>query len=230
MSRMTGGWDGGGRRAAMGIAGAALAALLSAGCAGVQRNPNVVGTYSDKLSPYNYREDGALVRMIVGVDAARYIRAEPYVPLFVQVANKSKGTFTVTRESFMLEDSLGRQYGVAPAVDVATRYGRIDVDRRLFQANRSITGTYTNLLTPISSDFFPSSARRALLVDQVSMPPRSYMEDVLYFPIPETGLNGVTLRLVFRDQSLQEPAMVVFEVPKTLGILEKDDAEKSATP
>jgi hypothetical protein len=199
------------RRAAT-IAAPAAAILLAAACAGVQRNPNVVGTYSDKLSPYNYREDGTLVRMIVGVDAARFIRDEPYAPLFVQVANKSKSTLTVTRESLMLE-----------AVDVASRYGRLDVDRRLFQQNRSITTTYTNLFTPVSSDFFPSSARRALLVDQVSLPPRSFMEDVLYFPIPETGLNGVALRLVFRDRTLPDPVMVVFEVPKTLGILEKDD-------
>jgi len=230
MSRKRDSSSGGRLGAVAGIAVAVLAALLSARCAGVQRNPNVVGTYSDKLSPYNYREDGALVRMIVGVDAARYIRSEPYVPLFVQVANKSKSTFTVTRESFMLEDPLGRQYGMAPAVDVATRYGRIDVDRRLFQQNRAITGSYTNLLTAVDSDFFPSSARHALLVDQVSLPPHSYMEDVVYFPIPESGLNGVTLRLVFRDQTLSDPVMVVFEVPKTLGILEKDDAGKDATP
>lgn len=215
-------------RAATGLAAAAIAALLAAGCAGVQRNPNVVGTYSDKLSPYNYREEGSLVSMVVGVDAARYIRSEPYVPLFVQVANKSKATFTITPESFMLEDPLGRQYGVAPAPDVASRYGRLDVDRRLFQQNRSITTTYTSLFTPVGSDFFPSSARRALLVDQVSLPPRSFMEDVLYFPIPETGLNGVTLRLVFRDRTLSDPVMVVFEVPKTLGILEKDEPQDAA--
>src|SRR5262245_17167030 len=118
-----------------------LFGLAVSGCAGVQPNPNVIGTYSDKLSPYNYREEGTLARMIVGVDAPRYIRSEPYVPLFVQVANKSKATFTVTRESFLLEDSLGRQYGLAPAADVASRYGRIDVDRRLFAQNRSITET-----------------------------------------------------------------------------------------
>ena len=206
----------------------AMTALLLAGCAGVQRNPNVVGTYSDKLSPYNYREEGSLVRMIVGVDAARYIRSEAYVPLFVQVANKSKATFAVTPESFMLEDPLGRQYGVVPAADVAARYGRLDVDRRLFQQNKAITNTYTELFTLIGSDFFPSSARHALRIDQVSLPPHSYMEDVLYFPIPETGLNGVTLRLVFRDRALQEPVMVVFEVPKTLGILEKDEQQGAA--
>jgi anthranilate synthase component 1 len=50
------------------------------------------------------------------------------------------------------------------------------------------------------------------------------MEDVLYFPIPETGLNGVPLRLLFRVRGLEEPIQVVFEVPRTLTILEKDDA------
>lgn len=210
------------------VAAAALVAALFAACAGVQRNPNVVGTFSDKLSPYNYREEGTLVRMVVGVDAARYIRSEPYFPLFVQVVNKSKTTFAVGRESFLLEDSLGRQYGVAPASEVATRYPRLDVDRRLFRENRAITSNGVALFTPIGSDFYPSSSRRALIIDQVQLPPKSLMEDVLYFPIPESGLNGVPLRLLFRAQGLSEPIMVVFEVPKTLGILEKDEKDAAA--
>jgi hypothetical protein len=52
------------------------------------------------------------------------------------------------------------------------------------------------------------------------------MEDILYFPIPDTGLNGVPLRLLFQVKGLTEPIQVVFEVPKTLGILEKDEKEK----
>ena len=208
------------------VVAAALVAGGLAACAGVQRNPNVVGTYSDKLSPYNYREDGALVRMVVGVDAARYIRSEPYFPLFVQVVNKSKAAFIVSRESFLLEDPLGRQYGVAPASEVASRYPRLDVDRRLFRENRAITSNGVSIYTPIGSDFFPSSSRRALIVDQIQLPPKSLMEDVLYFPIPESGLNGVPLRLLFRTQGLSEPIMVVFEVPKTLGILEKDEKDR----
>ena len=55
-------------------------------CGTLPRNPNVIGTYSDKLSPYNYKEDGSLVLMVVGVDGARFIRKEPYFPLFVEVA------------------------------------------------------------------------------------------------------------------------------------------------
>ena len=54
----------------------------------------------------------------------------------------------------------------------------------------------------------------------------AYMEDVLYFPIPETGLNGVPLRLMFRDRELSDPIQVVFEVPLTLGIFEKRKAAR----
>jgi hypothetical protein len=204
----------------------ALAATGLVSCVGLQRNPNVAGTYSDKLSPYNYREDGSLASMVVGVDAARFVREEPFVPIFVQVINKSKTTFEVTRESFLLEDRLGKQYGVAPAGEVADSYPRLDVDRRLFTQNRSITLTYVSLYTYITSEFFPSSSRRTLLVDRISLPPRSYMEDVLYFPIPDSGLNGVPLRLLFQVPGLADPIQVVFEVPLTLGILEKDEKEK----
>ena len=31
---------------------------LVVGCSSVERNPLVPGTYSDKLSPYNYKEEG----------------------------------------------------------------------------------------------------------------------------------------------------------------------------
>jgi hypothetical protein len=205
---------------------ALAAALVGHGCVGLQRNPNVAGAYSERLSPYNYREEGSLALMVVGVDAARFIRREPYVPLFVQVANKSKITFEISPESFLLEDPVGRRYATAPPGDVASHYPRLDVDWRLFQQNRSITQTYTGLYTYVRSSFFPSIARRALLVDHVSLPPRAFMEDVLYFPIPETGLNGVPLRLLFQVKGLDDPIQVVFEVPKTLGILEKDEQEQ----
>lgn len=208
-------------------AGAVLPAVLWGGlllaCASLERNPNVVGTFSDKLSPYNYKEDGSLVLMVVGVEAARFIRKEPYFPLFVQVANKSRSTLEITREAFTLEDSLARQYALVPARDLAEGYHRADLDRHLFRQNRSITVSGVNLYTYVRSDFFPSTTRRSLLHDNVSLPPLTYMEDVLYFPIPETGLNGVPLRLLFKVKPLEEPIEVVFEVPRTLGILEKED-------
>lgn len=204
------------------MAAAALAAALG-GCVSLERNPNVISPYSDKLSPYNYKEEGSVALLVAGVEAARFIREESYFPLFVQVANKSKGTFEITREAFTLEDALGRQYSITPAREVAERYPRQDLDRRLFQQNRQFTATGIGLFTYVPSDFYPSLARRSLLIEHVALPSHAYMEDVLYFPIPESGLNGVPLRLLFKVKGIEEAIQVVFEVPRTLGIFEKDE-------
>src|SRR5438093_325707 len=205
---------------------AALLALLLGGCASVDRNPGVVSPYSDKLSPYNYKEEGTVARFVVGVEAARFIRQEHYVPLFVQVVNKSRLTFEITRESFTLEDSLGNQYSMVPPRELAENYPRVDLDKRLFRQNRQFTTNGLDLFTYVQSQFYPSSASPSILVDHVSLPPRTFMEDVLYFPIPQTGLNGVPLRLLFKVKGLEEPIQVVFEVPRTLGIFEKDKEEE----
>lgn len=204
------------------MAAAALAAALG-GCVSLERNPNVISPYSDKLSPYNYKEEGSVALLVAGVEAARFIRKESYFPLFVQVANRSKGTFEITREAFTLEDALGRQYSITPAREVAEHYRRQDLDRRLFQQNRQFTANGIGLFTYVPSNFYPSSARRSLLIEQVSLPSQAYMEDVLYFPIPESGLNGVPLRLLFKVKGIEEAIQVVFEVPRTLGIFEKDE-------
>jgi len=209
------------RMAAPVCLGAALA-----GCSSLERNPAVVSPYSDKLSPFNYKEEGRLAMMVVGVEAARFIRKEAYFPLFVQVVNKTKGTFEITREAFTLEDPLGRQYAIAPAREVAENYPRLDLDRRLFIQNRQFTLNGVGLYTYVQSTMYPSSSGRALLIDQVSLPPQSYMEDVIYFPIPESGLNGVPLRLLFKVKGVEEPIEVVFEVPRTLGIFEKDEEKR----
>jgi len=214
------------------LTAAHLVVALTA-CTSLPRNPAVVGSFSDKLSPYNYKEEGSIARMVVGVEAARFIRTEPYVPLFVQVVNRSNQTFHITRESFTLEDSLGRQYALAPLREVAGNYQRLDLDRRLFRQNMQFTAAGVSVFTSISSNFFPSSSRTSLVVDHVTLPPASYTEDVLYFPIPESGLNGVPLRLLFKVQGIEEPIQVVFQVPKTLGIMEKDkdrDATQGAPP
>jgi len=215
-----------------GVAALALVAALQPSCATLERNPNVVSTYSDKLSTFNYKEEGSLVRLVAGVDAARLIRKEPYFPLFVQVVNKSKTTFTVTSESFFLEDSLGNQYAMAPPRDVLDKYHRMDLDRRIFRQNRSITLSGVSVFTAIRSDFFPSTSRSAVRIDQVELPPTTYLDDVLYFPIPATGLNGVPLRLYFKVKEMAEPVQVVFEVPRILGALEKeeDGGEGQPTP
>ena len=113
-----------------------------------------------------------------------------------------------------------------PARELSENYPRLELDRRLFHQNRQFTLIGVDLYTYVESAFYPVSGPRSLLIDKVSLPPRAYMEDVLYFPVPQSGLNGVPLRLLFKVSGLDDPIQVVFEVPRTLGIFEKDKGKE----
>src|SRR5437867_7314518 len=82
-----------------------LAAVLLTACASTP-NPNVVSPLSAKLSTFNFKDEGSLVLLVVGVEAAQYNVKERYFPLFITLANKGADTLHVTRESFTFEDSL----------------------------------------------------------------------------------------------------------------------------
>ncbi|HMC83079.1 MAG TPA: hypothetical protein VKL61_07585, partial [Candidatus Polarisedimenticolia bacterium] len=92
---------------------ALVLALMAAACATVP-NPNVVSPLSGKLSTFNYKDEGKLILLAVGVEAARYNVNEKYFPLFITLANKGAGTLHITRESFTFEDSLNRRYSPLP--------------------------------------------------------------------------------------------------------------------
>jgi len=68
-----------------------------------------VSPYSDKLSPYNYKEEGKLALLVVGVDAARFIRKESYSCPAVRAGREQDAGNVprITRESFTLEDRSG---------------------------------------------------------------------------------------------------------------------------
>src|SRR2546425_9316240 len=87
----------------VGRAAVALSVTLAA-CASLERNPNVVSPYSDKLSPYNYKEEGMLALMVAGGGAGPFLPQGTHFPLFVQVAKKTKWAFEITRAAFTLED------------------------------------------------------------------------------------------------------------------------------
>jgi len=187
-----------------------LAALLSAACA-TTPNPNVVSPLSAKLSTFNFKDEGNLVLLIVGVEAAQYNVKEKYFPLFVTLANKQADTLHVVRESFAFEDRLGRRYSPLPVEIIQAEYHRGEFDRKLFAQNYSFTGTSVDRYTPIPSNFYPS-VTRGIVNDNIQLPRFGYMSDILYFPIPEEGVQGGPLRLYFKTPELQEAVVVAFEI------------------
>ena len=186
--------------------------LLHAGCASTP-NPNVVSPYSSKLSPFNYKDEGSLILLAVGTEAAQYNVRESYFPLFITLANKGAATLHVTPESFAFEDSLGKRYSPAPLTVVQSEYHRGEFDRRLFRQNYSFTATSVDRYTPIASNFYPSITR-GVVNDNLQLPRFGYINDLLYFPVPEQGVIGGPFRLYFKTPELAEAVVVTFEIGK----------------
>jgi hypothetical protein len=186
--------------------------LLHAGCASTP-NPNVVSPYSTKLSPFNYKDEGSLVFLAVGTEAAQYNVRESYFPLFITLANKGAATLHVTPESFAFEDSLGKRYSPSPLTVIQSEYHRGEFDRKLFRQNYSFTATSVDRYTPIASNFYPSITR-GIVNDNLQLPRFGYINDLLYFPVPEQGVVGGPFRLYFKTPELAEAVVVTFEIGK----------------
>ncbi|HEV8375825.1 MAG TPA: hypothetical protein VGR38_06265 [Candidatus Polarisedimenticolia bacterium] len=190
-----------------------LPCLVLAGCASTP-NPNVVSPLSSKLSTFNYKDEGTLVLLIVGVEAAQYNVREKYFPLFVTVANKGADTLHVTRESFAFEDSLGKRYSPLPLTVIQDEYHRGEFDRKLFMQNFSFVASSVDRYTAISSNFYPSITR-GIVHDNLQLPRFGYMTDLLYFPLPEQGMMGGPFRIYFKTPELPDAVVVAFEVGRS---------------
>ncbi len=189
-----------------------LVMIFAVGCASVP-NPNVVPPFSKKLSTFNYKDEGSLVLIIVGTEAAQYNVRERYFPLFVTVANKQPAVLHVTRENFTFEDSLGRRYSPLPQEIIQSEYHRGGFDRRLFRENYSFIATSVDRYTPIPCNFYPS-IMRGIVHDDIQLPRFGYLSDVLYFPVPGQGIQGGPFRLYFKTPELAEGVVVTFYVGK----------------
>jgi len=197
------------------LAGAILVGGLALGGCASTPNPNVVSPYSTKLSTFNYKDEGTLVLFIVGVEAAQYNVRENYFPLFVTLANKGAPTLHITPESFAFEDSLGRKYSPVPLTVIQAEYHRGEFDRKMFQQNYSFTGTSVDRYTPIASNFYPSITR-GVVNDNLQLPRFAYMNDILYFPVPDQGVVGGPFRLYFKTPELEDAVLVSFEIGRAM--------------
>jgi hypothetical protein len=190
-----------------------LGGFCLSGCASTP-NPNVVSPFSTKLSTFNYKDEGTLILLIVGVEAAQYNVREKYFPLFITLANKGATTLHVTPESFAFEDSLGHRYSPLPLTVIQEEYHRGEFDRNLFRQNYSFTGSSMDRYTPIPSNFYPSITH-GVVNDNIQLPRFAYMNDLLYFPVPEQGVVGGPFHLYFKTPELEEAVVVTFEIGRT---------------
>jgi hypothetical protein len=195
----------------------AAAILLTAACA--TRQPMTGQSAPDvdrKLSTFAYIEEGKIATFIVDTRPTRYRDGEKYVPVEIAIANRGVKQLTLTRESFTLADEKGNRYPCASPKELLDNYDFLDLDRNLSELSEIVFNRF-GAMTGYPSKFSPTRrpstvGELATVTDVVQLPKFGYMLDMLYFPMPTTGLRGHKFELAMTAPELTDPIFVKFEV------------------
>ena len=191
--------------------------LLAASCATRQPMTGQVAADVDrKLSTFAYIEEGKLATFIVDTRATRYRGKDAYIPLEIAIANRGVKQLTLTRESFTLADDKGNRYPCASPKELLDNYDFLDLDRDLEELNEIVFNRF-GAMTRYPSNFSPThfavrEGQSRTVIDRVQLPKFGYLLDMVYFPIPATGLKDHTFELSMTAPELTDAIFVKFEV------------------
>jgi hypothetical protein len=191
--------------------------LLSAACATRQPMTGQAAPDVDrKLSTFAYIEEGKIATFIVDTRPTRYREGERYIPVEVAIANRGVPKLSLTRESFTLADENGNRYPCASPKELLANYDFLDLDRNLAELNEIVFNRF-GAMTEYPSKFSPTrrptrTGESTVISDTVQLPRFGYMLDMLYFPMPTTGLKGHKFELAMTAPELTDPIFVKFEV------------------
>jgi len=191
--------------------------LLGASCATRQPMTGQVAPNVDrKLSTFAYIEEGKLATFIVDSRATRYREKDNYIPVEIAIMNMGVKQLTLTRESFTLVDDKGNRYPCASPKELLDNYDFLDLDRDLEELE-GIVYNRVGALTRYPCNFSPThfavrQGQSRVVIDRIQLPKFGYVLDMIYFPMPVTGLKGHTFELAMTAPELTDAIFVKFEV------------------
>jgi hypothetical protein len=116
---------------------------------------------------------------------------DAYVPVPIAIALMRNGaSLAFTLESFTLTDAKGNRVPAAGFAEVKDGYPKLGFDRSLIRTHPLALGTTITEKPRIPSNFYPPTDARTR-ISRVELAPFSWFTDVVYFPRPKAGLDGV---------------------------------------
>jgi hypothetical protein len=204
------------RRRAFAGAGAVLVlAVLATGCSvkePIQTTPSGTAGLAQKLTPFLYFEDGAV--LFVGVDtrAAQYVKQGTMFPLGIALANQSKTSLSFSRESFTLESPDGRKFPLVTVEEFNRDYNRSRSDVQMADsAIEALNARFGNYIYA-PREFYPMRGAGTTSQDSFEMGRLFWTYFYVYFPIPENGFQGQELTLLVDAGGHDETFVVRFKV------------------
>jgi hypothetical protein len=191
-----------------------LALPLAAGCAARPAVPQAsrAAAPSQTLNPFVYFEDGGMAFVAVDGRAAQYIKDERIFPLGFSIANRSKGTLTLTRESFVLEDESGAKTPPVSYAEFASGYGRARTDAGLADSFREMMRLRFESYALASWPLYPSTSSSATARERLELGRSQYTISYLYFPVPAGGIHGKSFTVLVKANEAADSLVVRFRI------------------
>jgi hypothetical protein len=111
---------------------------------------------------------------------------EPYLPMVIGIVNHSAESAIVDRDAIRLVGPDGLRYPMPTLKELRTGYGPIALDARAVSGAGIPYEVWRSEGRLVESNFFPNltSSRRAIVIDEVTLPPGFAMIDLVYFAKP----------------------------------------------
>ena len=187
--------------------------VLAAGCASV--GPAGTGGEASRAAAFTYKWEDTNLAIVLDVELAKRRLEEPYFPLGIKIANKRLNRIIVDRETLFLVDEAGKIYPMPSVEELSLQYNKLVPDNK-FKSQTGVLGdemmTGFSMYRKAVGRLFPQTQGGGRTVDAVYVQTNGYMEDLIYFPMPEGGIRGKVLKLRLDVYELGKPLDVAFRV------------------
>jgi hypothetical protein len=185
------------------------AAVLAAAIAGEPAT-------SERYAYSTYREISGRITLLVDGYLAAFHDGGRYVSVEVVVGLSGPGrSVSVMPESFTLLDPSGRTYSPVPFGEILRGHSKQQFDAAVQRSHPIVVGDQFAMSLLLDGNFYPAPSAKELRVDRVELAPYTWFRTLLYFPRPESGLDGV-LTLRMGGGGIEPPMEVRFVAPRVL--------------
>lgn len=156
--------------------------------AGREDPDRTAGADTHAFSVHRGRAGG--VTVLVDSWPAALHREDRWFPLPIAVGLDGEGDpVAFSPESFTLVDREGTEHAAVPYERLSSEYGKRDYDEALMRSRPMTLGSLSTKSRRIESSFYPPPGR-GTRTPSVALWPLTWFRDVIYFPVPECGLEG----------------------------------------
>jgi hypothetical protein len=188
-------------------------AVLAAGCA--TTGPAGKGGDASRAAAFTYKWEDTNLAIVVDVELAKRRLEESYFPLGIKIANKRLNRIIVDRETLFLVDERGTVYPMPSVEEISLQYDKLVPDNK-FKSQTGVLGdemmTGFSMYRKAVGRLFPQTQGGGRTVESIYVQKNGYMEDLVYFPMPEDGIQGKILRLRLDVYELGKPLDVAFRI------------------